>query len=92
MQIHLFFSNGEFDKDLRERINEVKDFYKYINIFPKSIQVNINFLSDCTFIELLLKIFDNSITSFNKITWKYSSKNLHLLSNIAKKLNIFLLY
>ncbi len=40
MQIHLDIVNGLFDKDLRAKINEVKDLDKYINILPKSIQIN----------------------------------------------------
>ena len=40
MQIHLDIVNGLFDKDLRAKINEVKDLDKYINILPKSIKIN----------------------------------------------------
>ena len=32
--------NALFDKDLRAKINEVKDLDKYINILPKSIKIN----------------------------------------------------
>jgi hypothetical protein len=66
MQIHLDFGNGLFDKDLRAKINEVEDLDKYINILPKSIQINTEGLSlNFSYIEELLKIFDSSITSFN---------------------------
>jgi hypothetical protein len=69
MQIHLDFGNGLFDKDLRAKINEVEDLDKYINILPKSIQINTYFCAHgklySSYIEELLKIFDSSITSFN---------------------------
>ena len=42
MQIHLDIGDYEFNKHLREKINEVEDLDKYINILPKSIQINSN--------------------------------------------------
>ena len=65
MQIHLHIGEGWFDEDLRAKINEVKDLNKYINILPKSIQINTDECLNCSYIEKLFKIFDLSITSFN---------------------------
>ncbi len=66
MQIHLDFGyDYEFDRVLREKINEVKDLNTYINILPKSIQINTDRYFECSYIEELFKIFDSSITSFN---------------------------
>ena len=65
MQIHLHIGDYEFNKHLREKINEVKDIDQYINILPKSIQINAGQYLNCSYIEELFKIFDSSITSFN---------------------------
>ena len=43
MQIHLHISGLEFNKHLREKINEVEDLDKYIDILPKSIQINTDY-------------------------------------------------
>ena len=65
MQIHLDFYGFEFDRVLRKKINEVKDIDKYINILPKSIQINTERYFEFSYIEELFKIFDSLITSFN---------------------------
>ena len=43
MQVHLDFYDDRFDEDLRAKINEVEDLDKYINILPKSIQINTDY-------------------------------------------------
>ena len=43
MQIHLNIGVFKFNKKLREMIDQVKDLNKYINIKPKSIQINYEF-------------------------------------------------
>ena len=43
MQIHLDIGDYEFNKHLREKINEVEDLDKYIDILPKSIQINTDY-------------------------------------------------
>jgi hypothetical protein len=58
MQVHLDFYDDRFDEDLRAKINEVEDLDKYINILPKSIQINTNGYLMFSYIEEQFKIFD----------------------------------
>ena len=65
MQIHLDIGDSGFNGYLRAKINKVEDLDKYINILPKSIQINTDRYLMFSYIEELLKRFDSSITSFN---------------------------
>ena len=40
MQIVLEIYYSGFDDGLRKKIDEVKDLHKYLNVLPKSIQIN----------------------------------------------------
>ena len=85
MQIHLFIIwDDDNVYDLREKINQVIDLNKYINILPKSININTDGEVKISYIEKLFKIFDTSITSFNDIKCTDSMGNYRFLSNIAK--------
>ena len=88
MQIHLDIGDHAFNGDLREKINEVKDLDKYINILPKSIQINTNGYFEFSYIEELFKIFDSSITSFNYIKCIDNAGDYLYLSNFVKNISI----
>ncbi len=67
MQIVLEIYNRDFSDFLRKKIDEVKDLHKYLNVLPKSIQINSQDEVDISFIEHLFEAFDKSITSFSDI-------------------------
>lgn len=50
-----------------------------MNILPKSIQIDLNYLDSLSFFRKLLEIFDKSITSFNEIKYWGNSKNSEFL-------------
>jgi hypothetical protein len=58
---------------LRKKIDEVKDLQKYLNVLPKSIQINSFGAVDISFIEHLFEAFDKSITSLNESPIKSQS-------------------
>ncbi len=89
MQIVLEIYNysGSYD-GLRKKIDEVKDLHKYLNVLPKSIQINSLGEVDISFLEHLFEAFDKSITSFNDIRCKGSGSSARFLSSIAKKVTI----
>ncbi len=93
MQIVLEISNyyDRFDNDLREKIDKVKDLNEYLNVLPKSIQINLPLVVDISFIEHLFEAFDKSITSFNDIVILGSESSARFLSSIAKKVTIIYL-
>ncbi len=41
MQITIYLHNYAFDEELRENIKKVTDLNKFMNIHPKSIQINL---------------------------------------------------
>ena len=91
MQIVLEISNynDRFDNDLREKIDKVKDLNEYLNVLPKSIQINLPFGPvNISFIKHLFEAFDKSITSFSDIRCKGSGSSARFLSSIAKKVRI----
>jgi len=90
MQIVLEISNynDRFDNDLREKIDKVKDLHKYLNVLPKSIQINSLGEVDISYAEHLFKAFDKSITSFNYIQCSGRGSSARFLSSIAKKVAI----
>ncbi len=51
MQINLYIYENYFNDELRERIDKVIDLNKYMNILPKSIQINTIGHSDISIIE-----------------------------------------
>ena len=67
MQIDLEISDWSFSDFLRKKIDEVKDLNEYLNVLPKSIQINSFGAVDISFNEHLFEAFDKSITSFNDI-------------------------
>ena len=73
---------------LRKNIDEVKDLHKYLNVLPKSIQINSLGAVDISYAEHLFEAFDKSITSFNDIVIKGSGSSARFLSSIAKKVTI----
>ncbi len=89
MQIVLDIYNSDFryDDDLR-KIYEVKDLHKYLNVLPKSIQINLPSVVDISYAEHLFEAFDKSITSFNDIRCIGSGSSARFLSSIAKKVRI----
>ena len=90
MQIVLDINDCWFDDDLRKKIDEVKDLHKYLNVLPKSIQINSSYETvNISFIEHLFEAFDKSITSFNDIRCKGSGSSARFLSSIAKKVEIY---
>ena len=88
MQIVLEIYYSGFDDGLRKKIDEVKDLHKYLNVLPKSIQINLPFGVNISFIEHLFEAFDKSITSFNIIRCIGSGSSARFLSSIAKKVEI----
>ena len=87
MQIVLeIYNYNGFDDDLKEKIYEVEDLNEYLNVLPKSIQINS--LGEISFIEHLFEVFDKSITSFNDIGFEGSGSSARFLSSIAKKVII----
>ena len=88
MQIVLNINDWSFSDFLREKIDEVKDLHKYLNVLPKSIQINSEGKVNISFIEHLFEAFDKSITSFNDIQCKGSGSSARFLSSIAKKVTI----
>ncbi len=89
MQIVLeIYQENSFIFGLREKIDEVKDLHKYLNVLPKSIQINWLGEVYISFIEHLFEVFDKSITSFNDIQCKGSGSSARFLSSIAKKVTI----
>jgi hypothetical protein len=73
---------------LREKIDKVKDLNEYLNVLPKSIQINLPSVVDISYAEHLFEAFDKSITSFNDILCKGSGSSARFLSSIAKKVTI----
>ena len=67
MQIVLEIYNRDFSDDLRKKIDVVKDLHKYLNVLPKSIQINSQDEVDISYAEHLFEAFDKSITSSNDI-------------------------
>jgi hypothetical protein len=91
MQIVLeIYHLNRFNYDLRKKIDEVKDLHKYLNVLPKSIQINLQDEVDISFIEHLFEAFDKSITPFNDIRCKGSGSSARFFSSIAKKVTIYL--
>ena len=90
MQIFLDISDVlRFDVVLREKIDKVKDLHKYLNVLPKSIQINSPREDmNISFIEHLFKAFDKSIYSFNDIIWYGKVSSIRFFSSIAKKIEI----
>jgi hypothetical protein len=86
LEIHY---SGLENNDLRKKIDEVEDLHKYLNVLPKSIQINLPFGPvNISFIEHLFEAFDKSITSFSDIRCKGSGSSARFLSSIAKKVRI----
>ncbi len=94
MQIFLDISDMlRFNDVLREKIDKVKDLHKYLNVLPKSIQINTpRVIINISFIEHLFKAFDKSIYSFNDIICYGSVSSIRFFSSIAKKVEIKDLY
>ncbi len=69
---------------MREKIDKVKDLHKYLNVLPKSIQINLPDIVNISFAEHLFEAFDKSITSFNDIRCEGSGSSARFLSSIAK--------
>ena len=88
MQIVLDIYDGYFYDGLRKKIDEVKDLHKYLNVLPKSIQINSLDIEGFYYAKHPFEVFDKSITSFNDIRCKGSGSSARFLSSIAKKLNI----
>ena len=89
MQIVLdIYHENSFNYDLKEKIDKVKDLHKYLNVLPKSIQINSVGVVNISYAEHLFEAFDKSITSFNDIRCKGSGSSARFLSSIAKKVTI----
>ena len=79
---------NRFNYDLRKKIDEVKDLNEYLNVLPKSIQINSPDVVDISYAEHLFEAFDKSITSFNDIRCIGRGSSARFLSSIAKKVTI----
>ncbi len=88
MQIVLDISDFSFNDFLRKKIDEVKDLNEYLNVLPKSIQINSLGAVNISFNEHLFEAFDKSITSFNDMRCRGSGSSARFLSSIAKKVTI----
>jgi hypothetical protein len=89
MQIVLDISDFSFSDFLRKKIDKVEDIHKYLNVLPKSIQINSLGAVDISYAEHLFEAFDKSITSFNDIRCKGSGSSARFFPSIAKKVEIY---
>ena len=91
MKIHLFIENNMYDHLSRWcMINKVSDLNAYINILPKSIEINLKGKFKILIINKIIEIFNPYITSFNEVSCRDSKGNFQFLSNKFKKVNIYL--
>lgn len=72
---------------LKMKMDKVQGLNEYINILPKSIQIN-TYNCKILFIKKLMGIFDKRITTFNQIDCEFSVISSRFISGIAKKVKI----
>ena len=59
LQIHLIIYWNYFDEELKNTIEKVRDLDKYINIFPKSIKIDMGEYYSTAMVKNISEIFDN---------------------------------